>query len=81
MYSDQTSMKTCKEISLFLFLYIKLHAASRLNFVTMIQKKTQNDTIKHTWNRLIPLIKTYKNEKKSSKFYLEFMLEKILAGM
>ena len=35
-----------RSISLFLFLYSKLHTASRLNFVTMIQK-TQNDTIKH----------------------------------
>ena len=52
---------------LFLFLYIELHVASRLNLVTMIQKKhmtqndtikhmTQNDTIKHyTRNRLTPL--------------------------
>ena len=47
--------------------YIELHVASRLNLVTMIQKKhmtqndtikhmTQNDTIKHyTRNRLTPL--------------------------
>ena len=36
-----------KKLFLFLFLYIELHAASRLNLVTMIQKITQNDTIRY----------------------------------
>ena len=32
---------------LFLLLYTEFHAASRLNFVTVIQKRHKNDTINH----------------------------------
>ena len=65
----------------FLFLYNELRAASRLNFVTMIQKRQKwyNKTL-YMKQTNISIIKTYKSENKSTKFYLEFMLEKTLAS-
>ena len=45
------------------------------------KKKTQNNTIKYytLTDSNTSITETYKSENKSTKFYLEFMLEKTIA--
>ena len=61
-----------------IFLCIELHAAPRLNFVNYDTKKYDTECCSKTYMKQTntSIKQPYKNENKSTKFHLEFLLGK-----